>query len=237
MDKFKRILEGIYSWLFVLLILGCLIYFVFLPELGIDANKISFENFDIFGIKEAAYQDGFMDGRKEGVKAGKEIGYESGYEDGYEAGFNAGKIEKGNELVREGKTYDAGFREGYKAGKEEINDNGNIYTSGTDSSSGSGGNNRGFTNIYNSDTATESDYSSNISGSDSSGNGGGPGGFTDYGDAEVLCDYVLNKNTMKFHEPWCASVSNVKPNNREYFSGLRSDVISRGFEPCARCNP
>lgn len=174
-------------------------------------------------IKEEAYQKGFNDGRKEGIEAGKESGFEDGFEAGYTEGLADGEAEKLEAMAELRRELDEKYRERFEGQQF-------FYES-------IGGGNYGFENIYDSDTATERGPSSNSNGSGSSGNGGGPGGFTDYGDAEVICDYVLNKNTMKFHESWCASVSNVKPNNREYFSGLRSDVISRGFEPCARCNP
>ena len=49
--------------------------------------------------------------------------------------------------------------------------------------------------------------------------------------------YVLNTNTKKFHYTWCSSVDEMKPKNREDFTGSRDDVIARGFVPCKRCNP
>ncbi len=49
--------------------------------------------------------------------------------------------------------------------------------------------------------------------------------------------YVLNTNTMKFHYPDCSSVGDIKPYNREDFSGTRDEAIARGFSPCGRCKP
>ena len=49
--------------------------------------------------------------------------------------------------------------------------------------------------------------------------------------------YVLNTNTKKFHLPECSSVGDIKPKNREDFTGSRDDVIARGFVPCKKCNP
>lgn len=50
-------------------------------------------------------------------------------------------------------------------------------------------------------------------------------------------DYVLNKNTKKFHYPWCSSVDDIKAKNRKDFTGTREEVIAQGYVPCKRCNP
>ena len=50
-------------------------------------------------------------------------------------------------------------------------------------------------------------------------------------------DYVLNKNTMKFHKPSCSSVGDIKPENRWDFHGTREEVLDMGYVPCKRCNP
>lgn len=50
-------------------------------------------------------------------------------------------------------------------------------------------------------------------------------------------DYVLNNNTMKFHYPSCSSVGDIKPGNRQDFTGDRSTLIARGYSPCGRCKP
>lgn len=49
--------------------------------------------------------------------------------------------------------------------------------------------------------------------------------------------YVLNTNTHKFHNPSCSSVKDIKPQNRQDYTGSRSDVIAMGYDPCKRCNP
>ena len=49
--------------------------------------------------------------------------------------------------------------------------------------------------------------------------------------------YILNINTYKFHYPNCSSVKRMKESNKEYYTGSREDVISRGFDPCKNCNP
>lgn len=49
--------------------------------------------------------------------------------------------------------------------------------------------------------------------------------------------YVANQNTMKFHLPTCGSVNDILPSNRLNWSGTRDELIAKGYEPCARCNP
>ncbi len=49
--------------------------------------------------------------------------------------------------------------------------------------------------------------------------------------------YILNINTYKFHYPDCSSVKRMKESNKEYYTGSRDNVISRGFVPCKNCNP
>lgn len=49
--------------------------------------------------------------------------------------------------------------------------------------------------------------------------------------------YVLNKNTGKFHYPYCSSVNRMKESNKVYFTGTRQEVINRGYVPCAKCHP
>ena len=50
-------------------------------------------------------------------------------------------------------------------------------------------------------------------------------------------NYVLNKNTKKFHNPDCESVNDMKEKNKEYFKGTREEAISKGYTPCGRCHP
>ena len=50
-------------------------------------------------------------------------------------------------------------------------------------------------------------------------------------------EYVLNKNTKKFHYPWCSSVGSMKAKNRLDFTGTREEVIKKGYKPCGKCNP
>lgn len=50
-------------------------------------------------------------------------------------------------------------------------------------------------------------------------------------------DYVLNNNTRKFHRPSCSSVEDIKPSNREDYTGSWEALIERGYVACKRCRP
>lgn len=56
---------------------------------------------------------------------------------------------------------------------------------------------------------------------------------TDYEQAE----YVINRNTKKFHLPSCSSAGDISAENKAYFTGSREELIAAGYEPCKRCNP
>ena len=49
--------------------------------------------------------------------------------------------------------------------------------------------------------------------------------------------YVLNRNTGKFHYPYCRSVETIKDSNREDTTMSREEVIAEGYVPCKNCNP
>ena len=49
--------------------------------------------------------------------------------------------------------------------------------------------------------------------------------------------YILNKKTQKFHLPDCSSVPDIKPRNKQTFTGDRDTLLERGYEPCRNCNP
>lgn len=54
---------------------------------------------------------------------------------------------------------------------------------------------------------------------------------------DISGEYVINTNTGKFHYSWCDSVSDIKPENREDFTGSRNEIIDRGYIPCKKCDP
>ena len=49
--------------------------------------------------------------------------------------------------------------------------------------------------------------------------------------------YILNTNTKKFHLPSCSSAGDIKEKNKEEYSGSRDELITKGYDPCKRCNP
>ena len=49
--------------------------------------------------------------------------------------------------------------------------------------------------------------------------------------------YILNTNSLKFHYPYCDSVSKMKEQNKAEFYGTRDEAIALGYDPCKRCNP
>ena len=49
--------------------------------------------------------------------------------------------------------------------------------------------------------------------------------------------YILNTNTMKFHNEECSSVKDIKPQNKETFNGTRAWLIDNEYSPCGVCNP
>lgn len=50
-------------------------------------------------------------------------------------------------------------------------------------------------------------------------------------------DYVLNKNSKKFHYPSCSSAKQIKDTNREDFYGTRDELLAMNYSPCGRCYP
>ena len=56
-------------------------------------------------------------------------------------------------------------------------------------------------------------------------------------DTEETETFVLNTNTMKFHDPGCQSAEDIAEWNREEYTGSRQDLTEAGYEPCGRCDP
>ena len=49
--------------------------------------------------------------------------------------------------------------------------------------------------------------------------------------------YIGNKNTKKFHYPYCGSVGQMKDKNKDYLYGSRDEAITKGYSPCGNCKP
>ncbi|MBR0086441.1 MAG: DNA/RNA non-specific endonuclease [Lachnospiraceae bacterium] len=54
---------------------------------------------------------------------------------------------------------------------------------------------------------------------------------------DIIGDYVLNKNSHRFHLPSCDGAVSMSKKNREEYSGSRNALILDGYKPCPRCNP
>ena len=50
-------------------------------------------------------------------------------------------------------------------------------------------------------------------------------------------EYIANKNSKKFHYPYCSSVSSMSEKNKWYYEGTRDELIDKGYVPCKKCNP
>ncbi|HHT44291.1 MAG TPA: hypothetical protein GXZ89_02135 [Fastidiosipila sp.] len=50
-------------------------------------------------------------------------------------------------------------------------------------------------------------------------------------------NYVLNRNTHKFHYPYCRSVNQMKESNKWFVTMTRDEVINMGYDPCGNCRP
>ena len=50
-------------------------------------------------------------------------------------------------------------------------------------------------------------------------------------------DYVVNTNSMRFHDPSCPSVADIAPGNRMELHTTREGLLAQGFEPCGGCRP
>lgn len=75
-----------------------------------------------------------------------------------------------------------------------------------------------------------------------------PGVSIDYATGENAADpeslssgegqwYVLNTNSRRFHLPGCASVADMKPDNRQDYEGSREMLLAQGYQPCGSCDP
>lgn len=49
--------------------------------------------------------------------------------------------------------------------------------------------------------------------------------------------YIGNKNTKKFHYPYCSSVDDMKEKNKVPLYCSRDEAIAKGYSPCGRCHP
>lgn len=72
-----------------------------------------------------------------------------------------------------------------------------------------------------------------------------PGVTIDYADGSSAAQdsdgqevtLVLNTNTKKFHLPACSSVTDMKEEYRQEYTGSRDLLTAQGYSPCGRCKP
>ena len=50
-------------------------------------------------------------------------------------------------------------------------------------------------------------------------------------------EYVLNKNTRRFHYPDCKSVPEISPKNRGDAFASREELLFAGYVSCGNCHP
>lgn len=50
-------------------------------------------------------------------------------------------------------------------------------------------------------------------------------------------EYIINKNTKKFHDPSCSSVKDTLAKNRQTVTESRERLLEQGYEPCGKCKP
>ena len=80
------------------------------------------------------------------------------------------------------------------------------------------------------------------SGADSSGSNAGDGdgagsNSTSSQGASEQQDYILNVKNKKFHKPDCSAASDISSANKQDFTGIRDQLIARGYSPCGICKP
>lgn len=50
-------------------------------------------------------------------------------------------------------------------------------------------------------------------------------------------DYIVNKNTGKFHYSSCSQADRIKEENKAVIHGTSDELESMGYTPCGKCNP
>lgn len=55
--------------------------------------------------------------------------------------------------------------------------------------------------------------------------------------SDQLKEYVLNTNTYTYHLPDCSGVEDMKEENKEDYTGTKTELEAAGYKPCGRCRP
>lgn len=54
---------------------------------------------------------------------------------------------------------------------------------------------------------------------------------------EIAGVFILNTSSMKIHKESCRYADSISEKNREIYTGLYSDLITNGYDPCGTCKP
>lgn len=52
-----------------------------------------------------------------------------------------------------------------------------------------------------------------------------------------IAEYIVNRNSKKFHYEDCSGAVSIKEENKQEYVGTRDDLIKQGYEPCGICSP
>ncbi len=61
--------------------------------------------------------------------------------------------------------------------------------------------------------------------------------YEDYQVSNSDVTYILNTNSMRFHDPDCEAVDRMADQNRAESTLSRDELIAEGYTPCGICNP
>ncbi len=56
-------------------------------------------------------------------------------------------------------------------------------------------------------------------------------------DQQAQTHYILNTNSMKFHQEDCSAAANISSKNRKDHYGTREELLEMGYSPCGWCDP
>jgi flagellar biosynthesis/type III secretory pathway protein FliH len=143
-------------------------------------------------------------------------GHSDGTEEGYDEGYEHGRSEATEDAYSEG--YKKGFSDGEDSILQWQDENHERYEDGYE---------------YGLEVGYESGYDDGFAEGKKASKSSGTQQKTE----TPAINYILNKNTKKFHYTWCSSVDDIKASNRWDFTGTRAEVIAKGYVPCKRCNP
>lgn len=54
-------------------------------------------------------------------------------------------------------------------------------------------------------------------------------------DENVVITYIINRNSKKFHLPDCASIKDIKPQNKKESDKTKEELEKLGYSPCKSC--